>query len=68
MGTATANRRAVLIHGMDQGKGGCAEYYGIRTQLDPANRLKSPTRDVNILRSDSKCRRDMSPLFSFMPR
>ena len=32
--------------------------------LDPANRFRSPTRDVNFLRSDSKCRRNVSTLSS----
>ena len=35
--------------------------------LDSASRLKSPTRVVNFLRSDSKCRGNVSALYSFMP-
>ena len=37
-------------------------------QLDPANCLKIPTRDVNFLLCDSKCRRNVIALSSFMPR
>ena len=37
-------------------------------QLDPANRSRSPTLDVNFLRSDSKLRRNVSTLSSFKTR
>ena len=37
-------------------------------QVDPASRLRSPTRVVSFLRSDSKCRRNVSALSNFMPR
>ena len=37
-------------------------------QVDLANHLKSPTRVVDFLRSDSKCRQNVSALENFMPR
>ena len=37
-------------------------------QPEPASRLRSATRDVSFLRSDSKCRRYVSVLFNFIPR
>jgi len=37
-------------------------------QPEPANRLRSATRDVNNLRSDSRCRRYVSDLSNVTPR
>jgi len=37
-------------------------------QPEPANHLKSTKRDVNVLRSDSRCRRYVSFLSSFVLR
>ena len=37
-------------------------------QLDPANRLKSPTRVVSFLRSDSKYWRNVRALSNFTTR
>jgi len=37
-------------------------------QPDPASRLRSGTRDVSFLRSDSRCRRYMSDLSNVTPR
>jgi len=37
-------------------------------QLEPASRLKSATRDVSFLRSDSSCRRYVSDLSNVTPR
>jgi len=38
------------------------------SQLEPARRLKSATRDVNFLRSDSNCRGCVSILSNVAPR
>ena len=38
------------------------------SQLHPGSFLKNPTQVVNYLRSDSKCRRNVSPLSNFVPR
>ena len=37
-------------------------------QLDPASRLRSATRDVSFLRSDSRCLRYVSDLSNVTPR
>jgi len=37
-------------------------------QPEPTSRLRSMTRDVSFLRSDSRCRRYMSDLFNVTPR
>jgi len=37
-------------------------------QPEPASRLKSATRDVNLLRNDSRCRRYVSVLSNVIPR
>jgi len=48
-----------------QGKGG---YSLPAPQLEPASRLKSATRDVSFLRSDSRCRRYANDLSNVTPR
>ena len=60
MGTATPNRCAVLSRGMDQEKIDVRSTVASAPQLDPANRFRSPTRNVNFLRSDFKCLQNVS--------
>jgi len=59
MGTAAPDRSAVLCSRMHQGYGGYSQHYCPST---PASRLRSATRDVSFLRSDSRCRRYVSDL------
>ena len=57
--TATPNKQTVLCREMDQRKGSVRNTEAFASQLDPANRFKSPTRDVKFLRSDSNCQRNV---------
>jgi len=62
------DRSPVLFGCVYQDQGGGSRRCCSSTQPEPASRLKSATRDVSFLRSDSKCWRYGSDLSSVTPR
>jgi len=66
MSTAAPDRSAILCWLVGQGL--ACNVVPPAPQLEPASRLKSATRNVSFLRSDSRCRRYVSDLSNVTPR
>jgi len=70
MNTAVPGRSAVLYSAVEwtRAKVDVRSLVAPAPQPEPASRLKSATRDINFLRSDSRCRRYVSDLSNVTPR
>jgi len=70
MSTAAPDRSAVLYYAVEwtRAKVAIRSVVAPAHQPEPASRLKSATRDVRFLRSNSRCRRCVSNLSNVTPR